>query len=157
MDDSSKTKELIKYLIYNMNLPTITSITKMLYLIDLAAVSSAGKKITNLNFIRYYYGPYDSSIKNILDEMILKHETDVDVKFLPNGEPYLVYRSPKGVAECLYNGDNENIVNDLVNDLGHLSPKSLTEIAYKTKPMMKLNATLGGNEHLNETLDLSEV
>ena len=41
---------------------------------------------------------------------------------------------------------------DSVNGYG---AKALTEIAYKTKPMQALGATLNGGEHLNEKLDMS--
>ena len=64
---------------------------------------------------------------------------------------------PNGTASFAYEGANEQIVRDLVDSLGNLSPKSLTELAYKTKPMTRLGATLGGNEHLNEQLVLTEV
>ena len=157
MKAADRTKGIIKYLVFSMNLPTITSITKMLYLIDLASVSSTGHKTTNLNFVRYYYGPYDKNIKTILDELTASNEIEADVKYLSNGEPFIAYKSPSNVTDCDYDGENAQIVQDLVNSLGNLSPKTLTELAYKTKPMTKLGATLGGNEHLNEVLDLSEV
>ena len=73
------------------------------------------------------------------------------------GSHFLAYKMPSGTASFTYEGANEQIVIDLVNSLGNLSPKSLTEIAYKTKPMTRLGATLGGNEHLNERLVLTEV
>ncbi len=157
MKATERTKSIIKYLVFSMNLPTVTSITKMLYLIDLASVSSTGNKTTSLRFVRYYYGPYDKNIKKMLDEMTSANEIEADVKYLSNGEPFIAYRSPSSNIDCTYEGENAQIVSDLVNSLGNLSPKSLTEIAYKTKPMTRLGATLGGNEHLNEVLNLSEV
>lgn len=139
-----------------MNLPTITSITKMLYLIDLASVSSTGKKTTNLTFVRYYYGPYDKNIRVVLDELTSAGEIEADIRYLSNGEPFISYRSPVGMTECVYEDENANIVNDLVGSLGNLSPKSLTELAYKTKPMTRISAKLGGKEHWEELL-LTEV
>ena len=157
MKATKQTESLIKYLVFSMNLPTITSITKMLYLIDLASVASTGKQTTGFKFIRYYYGPYDKDIRIIIDDMIAEKELDADVRYLSNGEPFLVYKMPNGTASFAYEGANEQIVRDLVDSLGNLSPKSLTELAYKTKPMTRLGATLGGNEHLNEQLVLTEV
>mgnify|MGYP000845134181 FL=1 len=157
MKATKQTKSLIKYLVFSMNLPTITSITKMLYLIDLASVASTGEQTTGFKFIRYYYGPYDNDIRIMIDDMTAKKELDADVRYLSNGEPFLVYKMPSGTASFTYEGANEQIVRDLVDSLGNLSPKSLTELAYKTKPMTRLGATLGGNEHLNEKLVLTEV
>ena len=129
----------------------------MLYLIDLASVASTGKQTTDFKFIRYYYGPYDKNIRIIIDDMTAKKELDADVRYLSNGEPFLVYKMPNGTTSFAYEGANEQIVRDLVDSLGNLSPKSLTELAYKTKPMTRLGATLGGNEHLNEPLVLTGV
>lgn len=157
MKATKQTKSLIKYLVFSMNLPTITSITKMLYLIDLASVASTGEQTTGFKFIRYYYGPYDKDIRITIDDMIEEKELDADVRYLSNGEPFLVYKMTSGTASFTYEGANEQIVRDLVDSLGNLSPKSLTELAYKTKPMTRLGATLGGNEHLNEKLVLTEV
>lgn len=157
MKTTKQTESLIKYLVFSMNLPTITSITKMLYLIDLASVASTGKQTTDFKFIRYYYGPYDKNIRIIIDDMTAKKELDADVRYLSNGEPFLVYKMPNGTTSFAYEGANEQIVRDLVDSLGNLSPKSLTELAYKTKPMTRLGATLGGNEHLNEPLVLTGV
>ena len=64
----------------------------MLYLIDLASVASTGKQTTGFKFIRYYYGPYDKDIRIIIDDMIAEKELDADVRYLSNGEPFLVYK-----------------------------------------------------------------
>lgn len=157
MDKRTGTKELIKYLVSNMSVSTITSLTKMLYLIDLASVSSGKEKTTDFNYVRYYYGPYDSNIRKTLDELINYGELIVSIQTSPSGEPYMIYKLPEGVTRYEYDYLNSDIVDDLTQSLGHFSAKTLTDLAYKTKPMTKLGATLGGTQHLNEVLDLSSV
>lgn len=152
-----RTKQLIKYLVSNMSVSTITSLTKMLYLIDLASVSSGKEKTTDFEYIRYYYGPFDRNIRKTLDELINQGELIVSIQTSPNGEPYMIYKLPEGVVGYDYEDLNSDIVADLTQNLGHFSAKTLTEIAYKTKPMTKLGATLGGTEHLSEALDLKSV
>lgn len=157
MDKRVGTKELIKYLVSNMSVSTITSLTKMLYLIDLASVSSGKQKTTDFNYVRYYYGPYDRNIRKTLDELIEYGELIVSIQASPSGEPYMIYKLPEGVTGYEYDYLNPEIVSDLTQSLGHFSAKTLTDLAYKTKPMTKLGATLGGTQHLNEVLDLSSV
>jgi len=157
MNEKVRTKELIKYLVSTMSVSTITSLTKMLYLIDLASVSSGKEKTTSFNYIRYYYGPYDKEIKTMLDELIIYGDLILNIKTSPSGEPYMVYKLPEGVTSYEYDDINSDIAFDLVESLGHLSAKTLTDIAYKTKPMTSLGATLGGTQHLNEVLDLAVV
>ena len=157
MDQKKRTKELIKYLVSNMSVSTITSLTKMLYLIDLASVSSGKEKTTDFNYVRYYYGPYDKRIEETLNDLIIYGELIVNVRTSSNGEPYMIYKLPEGVTEYEYDDINSDIVDNLTQNLGHLSAKTLTDIAYKTKPMTSLGATLGGTQHLNDVLNLESI
>ena len=59
------------------------------------------------------------------------------------------------LKQSVFEDNNKDIIDELLNSLGGLSPSQLTKIAYGTEPMKKLGATLGGNEHLNDVLELS--
>lgn len=152
---NENTNNLVNYLVDKMALPTITSITKMLYLIELACVSSGKKPITEFKFIRYHYGPYDHQINTTLDSLVKREDIRQEIKYLSNGEPFVVYRS--NMASFDYDGPNPDIVKEFTDNLGYLSPKQLTDLAYKTKPMTRIGATLGGTEHLGDSLNLSEA
>ena len=47
------------------------------------------------------------------------------------------------------------ILEELLGSVRGFGARMLTEIAYKTKPMKKLKATIGGSEHLGMKLDLA--
>lgn len=152
---NQKTLDLILYIIDNIHLATVTSITKLLYLIDLTCVSDGRGKVTNIDYIRYYYGPYSSSIKNAIDKLLKENKIVASLRTLASGEPFLEYNIAPESKQIEFEDDNKDIIDELLNSLGGLSPSQLTKIAYGTEPMKKLGATLGGNEHLNAVLELS--
>ena len=152
---NQKTLYLILYIIDNIHLATVTSITKFLYLIDLTCVSDGREKVTNINYIRYYYGPYSSSIKDAIDKLLNEKKIVASLRTLASGEPFLEYNIAPNSKQIEFEDSNKDIIDELLNSLGGLTPSQLTKIAYGTEPMKKLGATLGGNEHLNEVLELS--
>lgn len=150
---NQKTLDLIMYIIENVHLATITSITKMLYLIDLTCVSDGREKITNIDFIRYYYGPYSAAIKDAVDKLLEKGKIAATLRTLVSGEPFLEYNIAEG-TQVEFDDKNKEVVDEVLDSLGGLTPSQLTKIAYGTEPMKRFGATLGGNEHLNEPLVL---
>jgi hypothetical protein len=51
--------------------------------------------------------------------------------------------------------EEKDLIDEMMSELKGYGAKTLTDIAYKTKPMIKLGATLGGDENLFKKLDLS--
>lgn len=150
-----KTLDLILYIIDNIHLATVTSITKFLYLIDLTCISDGREKVTNINYVRYYYGPYSAAIKDAIEKLLAENKIVATLRTLASGEPFLEYNIAPESKQIEFEDNNKDIIDELLNSLGGLTPSQLTKIAYGTEPMKKLGATLGGNEHLNEVLDLS--
>lgn len=76
--------------------------------------------------------------------------------FTPSGDEYVIYNynDEKDYSFNLIEKDKEQIDAVLENLKGY-GAKTLTEVAYKTKPMLKLGATLGGKENIGVELDLN--
>jgi len=158
----NKTSNFILHLIDKMAIPTKTSLIKMCYLCDLVAFRENGKQITDFNYIRYYYGPFDKKIDEYLLTLVKEGKILSEVEYSSGGGEYEKFSLPKdkrGLSEytdCLDEKEKQ-LSNSILESLGSLNAKMLTEIAYKTAPMKALKATLGGNEHLTEPLNLSLV
>ena len=151
-----KTTELVQYLIAKHHLSTVTSLIKLCYLSDLVSSGAGNGKISDFNYIRWHFGPYDKRIEMVLFSLVeagaVKSETD----YTSDGREYVKYIS---------NGDEPSATHLTKKDIGHINavleslkgygPKALTQVAYKTKPMLALGATLGGTENMGKPLNLS--
>lgn len=153
----TKTKQLLAYLIQNYLEVSVTSLMKLSYIADLVQIKKTNKKISGFRYKRYTYGPFDQEIYRLLKGLVEDGIISEQTKMTPKGDEYIVYT---------FNEDNSNLkfdkltkkeketAQEVVESLQGFGVKALTEVAYRTKPMQKLGATLGGNEHLNALLDL---
>ena len=153
----SKNQQLLAYLSKNHLKASITVLMKLSYIIDLFSVKEMGKKISDFKYIRYYHGPYDSSINSDIQILVDNKILYPKAHFTATGDEYIVYNFNdeedfdfSGVAQT----ELEKI-DDVMETLNGYGAKTLTDVAYKTKPMLALGATHGGNENLNQVLDLS--
>jgi hypothetical protein len=151
---NQKTQEVILYLLKERLGATITEIIKLCYLIDLITTKKIGYPITNLNYYRYSFGPFDKKIYQTLEEMIDNKLVKQEIKFKPGGEVVLYTLANDSCDLKELKIEEINIVDDLLESLAGYGPKALTEITYNTTPMKALKATLGGKEGWKQELDL---
>jgi uncharacterized phage-associated protein len=157
--DNLKTKQLLTYIAQKHTNATVTVLMKISYLIDLVSVKRFGKPISEFTYRRYTYGPFDQTIYSLLSELegeeIIKGKSDYTFA----NEEYIVYAFNEDKKEEFkfdkLTEDDIKIADEVLEQLKGYGAKTLTEITYKTPPMKKLGVTLGGDEHLNEVLDLS--
>ena len=156
---SEKTRQLLLYLLKNNPGSSVTSLMKLAYLADLISTKRQEKQISNFEYRRHHYGPFDKKIYQYIDSLtedkIIKAESD----FSLTGEEFSVFSiNPEVEDKVVFDklGSKEiKILDDLLGSVRGYGAKMLTEIAYQTKPMQKLKATIGGTEHLGERLNLS--
>lgn len=149
-----KTKDLITYITSKHHVSTVTSLIKLCYLSDLVSYKETGKQISSFNYVRWYYGPYDQAINIFLYQLVEDGTAVATIDYTQDNQEYVKY-SVKGDHELTLDDKELASINSVLDSLRGFGPKALTEVAYKTKPMKKLGATLGGKEHLGEKLDLS--
>lgn len=155
---SEKNKQFIAYITSQYSCPTITSIMKLAYLIDLISVKRNKKQISSFTYKRHLYGPFDQRIYSYIDKLIEEGVLIPLLEYSKDGKEYIIYK---------YNEDAENIsfdklkekekelIDEVLEELQGLGPRVLTEIAYKTSPMKKIGAKIGNNKGIDQILDLS--
>lgn len=151
-----KTKQLLSYLVQEHSSASVTVLMKLSYLIDLVSVKKEHKQVTDFEYKRYHFGPFDQSIYTLLSELETEGVVKAESQYTPGGEEYVKYaftQEEELVLDQLTDKDYE-IANQVLDQVSGYGAKALTEIAYQTAPMKKLGATLGGSENLNEKLDL---
>lgn len=149
-----KTKQLLA-LILRDGPRGVTSLLKISYLIDLAAIRNIGKPISEFKYIRWNFGPFDSTIYKNLENMREEGTISAESCFFGSDE-HVVYNltDPTSVETDSLSPDELNIVSTMLEHVQGYGAKTLTEIAYNTKPMVLIGATLGGTEHMGEVLNM---
>jgi DNA-binding PadR family transcriptional regulator len=145
---NEKTSVFITYIASKQKV-SVTSLMKLSYLCDLIAVTRELDQISNFEYIRYNYGPFDSSIYEYLKKLSDNSTLSTTTEYADDKE-YAIYETTDE-AEVDYTKLSEKevaIIDEVTEQLKGYGAKALTEVAYKTKPMLALGATLGGNERL---------
>ena len=77
--------------------------------------------------------------------------------FTNDGNEYYRYQlANKDYDKSLLSAGELSNVDAVFNSLVGFGPSALIEVAYKTKPMKALQATIGGTEHLGTALNFNQ-
>jgi len=150
---NSKNFQFLSFILQNRGWCTITEIVKLAYLIDLAAKNNSKiqNKISDFEYIRYYYGPYSKEIQNTLENWIEKEVIKITSGLSTHWHEYTVYEfniEKSNIIDQL-TPDEQDFILETLEDLATYRSTHLTDIAYNTKPMTELWATLWWNEGLH--------
>ena len=155
---NDKTGELLTYLAEKHPNPTVTVLMKLCYLIDLVSMKKYGGKVTDFNYIRYKFGPFDKKIYSYLERLATGGLISQEQGFAAeSANDFIVYSSgptPRSNYQ-LFAGNDKEAADTVLQEVAGYGAKALTDIAYKTKPMIALGATRGGIEGLYQQLNLN--
>ncbi|MDD5084295.1 MAG: Panacea domain-containing protein [Candidatus Moranbacteria bacterium] len=156
---NNKTKQLLGYLSKEHSNATVTVLMKLAYLTDLISTQRTGAKISSFDYQRYHFGPFDQKIYTYLNELVAENILIPNSEYTRSGGEAVIYRFNESKESDFVTGELNpteiEIIDELLESVGGYGAKTLTQIAYKTKPMQKIGATLGGSENMGITLDLS--
>lgn len=153
-----KTKQLLAYIAKESGHTTITSIMKLSYLIDLFSINKNKKQISNFQYKRYLYGPFDKGIYIYMNEFISDKIIKEKPSFTPGGDEYIIYEfvgHDREIKYDLLSKGELSLIDSVLTELQGLGARSLSEITYKTKPMKQLGATINNRKGINKTIDLN--
>ncbi len=152
----SKTQQIIAYLVKKHHKPSVTVLIKLAYLVDLLSLKKYNTPITNYQYIRYYFGPYDKSINGDIQTLVEDQIIIPSIDYNQSGEEYVYYSYNSEFAGDLdqVTEQDKNVIDAFLEQVKGYGARTLTDIAYQTKPMKKIGAVLGQTQHLNELLDM---
>lgn len=151
-----KNSQLLSYLAQGHSEASVTVLIKLCYLADLISLKKNNKKISSFEYIRYYFGPFDSKIYDELELLVNKNILIATPEYTLKGAEAIIYHFNKEKSLDTSNLEEEDktILKELLDSVRGYGARALTDIAYNTKPMKHFGATLGGSEHMGEILDL---
>lgn len=155
---AAKTQKLVEYIVRKNQQPTVTSIIKLCYLIDLANFRKQGEQITDFHYIRYNYGPFDRTIYTILEDLEKSGRVISEPVYYGPAETVLFKPTDETISKLddPFSDSEREIIDGILDDFQGYGAKLLTDVAYKTGPMKALKATQGGSEGMGQALDLSK-
>lgn len=152
---NKKTRELLAYLAKNRPNASVTVLMKLAYFVDLISTKERGQQVTSFEYVRYNFGPFTPAIYPTIEELVKDNILSGEARYARDGNEYTVYTYTAEEAEIAELTPEEMGVADRVIDtLSGYGVRMLSEAAYKTKPMRKLKATIGGTEGIGEKLQL---
>lgn len=135
--------DLIEYLVKEFG-PKVPQkmLQKLAYLAEVEYAKKHGERLSNLRFIRYYYGPYSLDIKNIEDES--ENIAIVDSDGMAYSYKFSTFT---GDSEPDLPFELKNEIRSILQPYRRKTGKELEEIADKTEPFLE-------TEELREEIDL---
>lgn len=152
-----KTEQILAYITKDYPGASITSLMKLCYFIDLVSMKESNTQLTDFKYKGRHYGPFDSKIYNKIDNLINNRIVMPNTGYTTNDE-YIIYFFNDKTEEILFNLSEKEckLIDEVLAQLRGYGAKALSDIAYKTKPMLAINAIQGGESHLNKPLDLTQ-
>jgi len=153
----SKTLQLLSYIIKYHPDVSVTSLIKLSYLVDLVSIKKGKNQISDFQYVRYHYGPFDKKIYKYLEQLIDDGVIQEGADISNTGDEFVIYNIKKknNLDFNKLSYDEKEIINEVLESLEGFGTKALTELTYKTKPMKKIRATLQNKAGLNKLLDLN--
>jgi len=157
--DNNKTSALLEYFAHRHSKPSVTVLMKLCYLTDLIAIKRLGHSITNYEYERYTFGPFNKKIYTDLEVLVSESKLEIDIDYPTYGtdSEVVLYRH-KGELDDIIKlmvADEVEVADEVLSTLSGYGARQLTQVAYQTKPMIAIGATLGGSENLGAKLNLS--
>lgn len=156
--DNNKTTALLEYFAHQHSKPSVTVLMKLCYLTDLIALKRLGRAITNYEYERYTFGPFNKKIYADLEELVGTEKLAIEIDYPSYGtdSEVVLYRHSGELEAITAQLETEEVglADEVLATLSGYGARQLTQVAYQTKPMVALGATLGGSENLGAKLDL---
>ena len=137
---SRKTVEMYNYIFQQLDeTPDIMQFMKLPYFIDLSCIEKKLQQISNFEYIRWNYGPFDRVVYDYQKLFSFKNEKGVD-------HMSYVYLS---LTE-------QEIIDETLNNIPKDNWDELKKLSYDTQPMKKLWVCIWDNKCMWEVLKLYE-
>jgi hypothetical protein len=157
MTNLSKMHQFLGYIIKHHPDSSITGLMKLSYIIDLVSIKKSNQQISAFEYIRYNYGPFSRTIYEYLNSLIEHKVIREDSQIANTGDEFVVYNFNKKRTEPSFDKltkSERSVIDEVLESLQGYGARALTELAYRTKPMQKIGATLQNKKGLNQRLDL---
>lgn len=152
---------IISYFISNVSYPlNKTEIMKMVYLFEYYHYQTFGYQYSDVQFIRYEYGPFAQEVYHGIDELHFSGGIKVFLYPMAGGRRAYLHEvnNMDVLREYTIDDDRKYIADEIIRELSGLSYDDLIYKVYSTPPMEKITEEEGivGEKELRRPLDMAE-
>ncbi len=123
---SRKTVELYNYLLSKLkNTPDIMQFMKIPYFVDINATKIFHKQISNYQYIRYHFGPFDKKVY------------DYQKLFSIENEKWI-----KDITYIYLSDEEREMIDKTLSEIPKENWEKLKKLSYKSEPMKKLGVSI---------------
>lgn len=153
----TKTQLVAYYFIGQLKSVTRTKLVKLIYLADYFNYSAYGHQLTDADYRRQQRGPLPVKFDERINEM-RGHEVELSEKPMFDGKMIVHTPGTKPRFAPNFTEIEKRVLDNILAWYGHLPGKTVTEIAYQTKPMIQIirreNET--GHSCVRESIDFEK-
>ncbi|WP_185715663.1 Panacea domain-containing protein [Halocatena pleomorpha] len=114
---------------FSGNVLTRTKLVKLLYLADRESYIRRRRQISNIQYIKYHYGPYSEDIVDTVKEMD-GHEI-IELSGRSQNGTFYQYKSNTECQELKLTPDERNILDKIIQEFSNTPTKELVETVYE--------------------------
>jgi hypothetical protein len=164
----NRVAQMIRFFVERIPNTGRTQIVKFLYLADLESRSHLGRPISDLDYIWYDFGPFDSEILSQLDQLCWQGLITEEKVRYPNGKAGSRYHATETPVELDFSKEQRAILDYIVSTYGATPLQTLLDdVVYQTRPMIdakerealycRLRMELVDNESRKPGLELERI
>ncbi|ABQ47733.1 conserved hypothetical protein [Thermotoga petrophila RKU-10] len=135
-----KTYEVIRAILRKTGPILKTKLLKLLFLVDYYAIKKIGKQITDLDYKKYFYGPYDKNFELVLNKMY--------VEGLIHTEEHIIEPGPFETGKINLSNEEKEILDEVLQKYGEMTLNEVLEEIYKLDEIKKysLHSRIGSEK-----------
>ena len=130
LDEPSKFQKLVYVVVRSLGKMSYFKLTKLLYLIDLTALTKVGRTLTEEIYLRQQEGPWPPALKNDIPAL---EGWEVILSF--RGRVPIIQPGPSPRIRIDFDDQELDIIEEVLERLGHMENRGIKIAVYRTPPM----------------------
>jgi hypothetical protein len=150
-----KLRDIIVYLTFKTKYLTEIRLTKLIYIAEIYSIEKFGRRLSEINFLSYYYGPWSQEI-SFAGEMLSGGDILIEFDTTLHGHDASFFKPNVDKPTVrLYEGDL-SILDDVLTDWGFKKTPEIIEYAKSTFPYKnsEFGELINFDEHIEESISM---
>lgn len=134
-----KIRDIIVFFTYKTQYLTEIRLNKLIYLAELYSIEKLGKRLLDIDFFSYHYGPYSPDIATVGEAI---SGEDITIEYEPTNTGYnaTFYKTTQDKTCVKHITEKEfEVLDDIVRDFKYKSTPQIVDAAKNSEPYLETN------------------